>query len=178
MWSTEIRRGFVSMPLTLLMQSTQLAIIEHLTKPGSGASISVQGNMSEAGSIGYWFVLELPDRLQVLVFLTCYHVVSSQDKELKNQIDRHGMYYGDTAGPAILRCPAALDFDATLKAVETTLQISNLLPSLMFQQITLHQARWTQFKITINNECFISLEKLLGSCNNDLPTCRAINSYL
>ncbi|KAI4126486.1 MAG: hypothetical protein LQ347_004953 [Umbilicaria vellea] len=119
-WTTDIRPGFLSWCIQPTIQlSLPLIYRSDLPlKPEHGSSIGVRGNTTQAGSVGCWLTLKLADGTELPVLLTCYHVVVSEDKVVKDKIDQEGMHYGDTTRKVVVQYPAAFDLDANVKDVE------------------------------------------------------------
>lgn len=119
-WTLDIRPGFLSWCIQPTIQLSQPLIYSSglPLKPEHGSSIGVNGNTTQAGSVGCWLTLKLTDGTELPVLLTCYHVVVSEDKMAKDKIDQEGMHYGDTIGRVVVQYPAAFDLDANLKDVK------------------------------------------------------------
>ena len=115
-WLLQIRPGFLDW---CTRASEPVNYIEGiLLKPTNGSSIGVKGNTTEAGSTGCWLTLTMTDGTKLPVLLTCYHVVASQNKAVKDKVDKDGMHYGDSIGGVTMQYPAAFDLYANLADLE------------------------------------------------------------
>lgn len=104
--------------------------------PSSGSSIGVQDNMQQAGTLGGFFWLTLPNA-RMKCALTCYHVTKPIDPETERRTRRYGVLFGQQHqdGKVSVRYPASYDVNATIKAFEEEKSPS---PQV---QVLLNQAR-------------------------------------
>ena len=94
-------------------------------KPRNGASISIQGNTSDAGSLGGWLTLNLPkDKKRIKCALTCYHVVRAIEEDVAHYTDQNGVRLDDHRGQVAVEYPASYDANHTMKFLESSLQDS------------------------------------------------------
>jgi hypothetical protein len=93
-------------------------------KPFNGASISVKGKVDEAGTLGGWMLLNLPEqrRLPVSCALTCYHVVRSPMGATSTVTDLSGVKLDNAIGHEIIEYPAAFDSLHTVAECDKLLQ--------------------------------------------------------
>ncbi|KAK2760387.1 hypothetical protein FQN54_002457 [Arachnomyces sp. PD_36] len=83
-------------------------------KPLNGSSTSVGGETREAGTLGGWVILNLPNLQTIQCGLTCYNVVKSPDKAITAHTDIHGVVLDDSRGHITVQYPAAYDAAYTL----------------------------------------------------------------
>ncbi|KAK2849621.1 hypothetical protein FQN49_005576 [Arthroderma sp. PD_2] len=84
--------------------------------PLNGASISIQGNNKDAGSLGGWVWLNIPHRnIRTRCAITCYHVVRPMDDATSTHTDRNGVIPNDPRGHVTVEYPAACDVAYTMK---------------------------------------------------------------
>ncbi|PGH09634.1 hypothetical protein AJ80_07663 [Polytolypa hystricis UAMH7299] len=87
-------------------------------KPRNGASIGVEGRTDEAGTLGGWLILNLPkERREICCALTCYHVVRSVDKTIRDYTDTHGVSLDDHGSHVVIEYPAAQDARYTMRTL-------------------------------------------------------------
>ena len=84
-------------------------------RPENGASIGARGNQREAGTLGGWMILTLPNQKLIPVAITCYHVIRSQDNSsLAQATDHNGIKMSDSDQVrALVEYPAAFDRNHT-----------------------------------------------------------------
>ncbi|DAA74440.1 TPA_exp: Uncharacterized protein A8136_3407 [Trichophyton benhamiae CBS 112371] len=87
--------------------------------PQNGSSIGVKGNSKEAGSLGGWLLLNMPQEKQAIpCVLTCYHDVRSTDNATSIYTDMNGVVRGDPRGQVEVEYPAAYDSHHTMRRLE------------------------------------------------------------
>jgi hypothetical protein len=115
--SLEVHLEFLPGKITLsaLQAAAPHFLYDIPEKPLNGSSIGVEGNTSEAGSLGGWVVLNLPRQHQAIrCAITCYHVVKSLDAAIATHTNTHGVMLNDPRGHETVEYPAAYDATYTL----------------------------------------------------------------
>ncbi|EFQ99420.1 hypothetical protein MGYG_02430 [Nannizzia gypsea CBS 118893] len=91
--------------------------------PQNGSSIGVKGNSKQAGSLGGWVLLNLPQEKQAIpCALTCYHVIRSTDNATSIYTDMNGVVRYDPRGQVEVEYPAAYDSQHTMRRLERIYQ--------------------------------------------------------
>lgn len=105
-------------------ETRQTAISMHNMppRPPNGASIGARGNINEAGTLGGWMSLTLPDQKRIPVAITCYHVIRSYtNTSLALATDRDGIKMSDNDQVrALVEYPAAPDHEFTAQRLAGT----------------------------------------------------------
>ncbi|KAK2788542.1 hypothetical protein FQN52_006655 [Onygenales sp. PD_12] len=97
--------------------------LEDITaKPLNGASVGIADKPNEAGTLGGWAFLNLPDRRQVKCALTCYHVIRSADTSVTQRTDSGGILLGASLDQVHVEYPAAYDAKFTRRQLQKNTQ--------------------------------------------------------
>ncbi|KAM5447311.1 hypothetical protein MaudCBS49596_006075 [Microsporum audouinii] len=108
--------------------------------PVNGSSIGVKGRATEAGTLGGWLTLNLPqEKRQIKCALTCYHVVRSDDPSATVHTDSHGVHWSDQRGRLTIEYPAALDAKAAMDRLDELCQLEPEAQDLQHQRNMISQ---------------------------------------
>ncbi|OAX82088.1 hypothetical protein ACJ72_03563 [Emergomyces africanus] len=86
-------------------------------KPVNGSSISTEGGIN-AGSLGGWVYLNLPNSPPLMCMLTCYHVVRAINPAITSVTDRDGVTLENDTGHVDVVYPAEIDKSLTIEKFE------------------------------------------------------------
>lgn len=120
----ELLRGLVH-SVTPKSTGTVLSDIADHLKPCNGSSIGVNNDKTTAGSLGCWLNLNFSTAPSKKVALTCHHVVTLEENELKKSIGRAGVDFGDITNKVAINYPACLDRHETLRYYDKSRKSAN-----------------------------------------------------
>ena len=111
--------------------------------PPNGSSIGLKGNKDQAGTLGCWLRLHLPNGQTLPVILTCSHVLFSKETPAQAKISRDGMRLDEFLGKFEATYPAVYDLDWNIKRLDNAINSRTLDSSEIQLYRQLHRLRHT-----------------------------------
>lgn len=90
--------------------------------PLNGASIALEGDTEQAGTLGGWLMLNFPNSPPIKVAVSCYHLILTTDPNNIRKMDLKGLTCSPTKQNKHLSIvyPATIDREATVKKIESS----------------------------------------------------------